>query len=234
MFKSDPKCLPARPTSPLPPAFACWPPCPPKPKPPNPNHRFAPGRRATIFPCAKTHGPGPPAHQATILTQIATGTPAETDVPPLAAQNMPFGPHEAIMAKAAANGADSDFDLPAFKEALVDMLQNGKIVTPTLDGTREFSPIASEQLPIVIAFERLAAINRALLQNSRLKHDFPLPPWCSGHANDVGGAECIEAGHRCAADLDLGGLAVGVSCRDAFPEGLDAAHPLPGNGVRKP
>jgi hypothetical protein len=33
------------------------------------------------------------------------------------------------------------------------------------------------------------------------------------------------------ADMDFGGLSVGVSCGDAFSEGLETALPLPGSGV---
>ena len=54
----------------------------------------------------------------------------------------------------------------------------------------------------------------------------------SGHADDVGGAECVEAVDEGDADLDFGGLAVGVSCSDTFAEGLEAPHlrldPAPG------
>ncbi len=40
---------------------------------------------------------------------------------------------------------------------------------------------------------------------------FPLSPIALGHALDVGLAECIEAVHEGDADVDFGGLAVGVS-----------------------
>ena len=52
----------------------------------------------------------------------------------------------------------------------------------------------------------------------------PLSPSGSGHADDLGGAEGVEAVDECDADVDFGGLAVGVSCGDAFAEGLAAAH----------
>lgn len=39
----------------------------------------------------------------------------------------------------------------------------------------------------------------------------PLSPAASGHAFDLGGAEFVEAVHECDADVDFGGLAVGVS-----------------------
>ena len=52
----------------------------------------------------------------------------------------------------------------------------------------------------------------------------PLSPLASGHANDLGGAEGVEAVHKVDADLDFGGLAVWVSCCDAFPEGPEAPH----------
>lgn len=42
--------------------------------------------------------------------------------------------------------------------------------------------------------------------------------------NDLGRAECVEPVHECDTYLDFGGLAVGVSCGDAFSEGLEAAH----------
>jgi hypothetical protein len=53
----------------------------------------------------------------------------------------------------------------------------------------------------------------------------------SCHANDFGGAECVEAIDEGNPDLDFGGLAVGVSCSDALTEGLEAAHPLPSHGL---
>ena len=39
---------------------------------------------------------------------------------------------------------------------------------------------------------------------------FPLSPIALGHALDLGLAECIEAVHEGDADVDFGGLAVGV------------------------
>lgn len=56
-------------------------------------------------------------------------------------------------------------------------------------------------------------------------------PLMSCHANDVGGAECVEADHECDADLDLGDLSVGVAGDDAFAEGFGAAPPLLGSGL---
>jgi hypothetical protein len=53
----------------------------------------------------------------------------------------------------------------------------------------------------------------------------------SGHADDLGGAECIEAVEEGYADLDLSGLAFRVSCSDALAEGFEAAHSLPGSGL---
>ena len=64
----------------------------------------------------------------------------------------------------------------------------------------------------------------ALLRNSRLRSDFPLPRLGLSHANDLGRAEGREAVHQCDADLDFGGLAIGVSCGDALPKGFEAAH----------
>src|SRR6056297_3209772 len=46
----------------------------------------------------------------------------------------------------------------------------------------------------------------------------------SVHANDLGRAEGRETVHQCDTDLDFGGLAVWISCADAFSEGLQAPH----------
>lgn len=46
----------------------------------------------------------------------------------------------------------------------------------------------------------------------------------SGDANDLGGSEGVEAVHEGDADVDFGGLSVGVSCHDTLAEGLEAAH----------
>ena len=51
-----------------------------------------------------------------------------------------------------------------------------------------------------------------------------LSPSGSGRADDLGGAEGIEAVDECDGDVDFGGLAVGVSRGDALAEGLEAAH----------
>ena len=48
----------------------------------------------------------------------------------------------------------------------------------------------------------------------------PLSPSSSGHADDLGGAQDVEAVHEGDADVDFGGLAVGISCDDALSEGL--------------
>ena len=53
----------------------------------------------------------------------------------------------------------------------------------------------------------------------------PLTPLTSSHADDLGGAECVEAVHEGDTDVDFGGLAVGVACGDTLTEGLQAAHP---------
>lgn len=45
----------------------------------------------------------------------------------------------------------------------------------------------------------------------RLRPDVPLSPLGSGHAFNLGSAECIEAVHECYAELDLGGLAIRVA-----------------------
>ena len=47
----------------------------------------------------------------------------------------------------------------------------------------------------------------------------------SGNADDPGCAERVDAVHQGDADMDFGGLAVGVPCSDALAEGLEAAHP---------
>ena len=65
---------------------------------------------------------------------------------------------------------------------------------------------------------------QALLRDSGLRHDFPLSPLASWHANDLGGAEGVEAVDEGDADLDFGGLAVEVSYRYAFARGLQAPH----------
>lgn len=46
----------------------------------------------------------------------------------------------------------------------------------------------------------------------------------SCHADDLGGAEGVESIHMGDADLDFGGLAVGVSRCDTLTESLRAAH----------
>ena len=42
--------------------------------------------------------------------------------------------------------------------------------------------------------------------------------------DDRDGAEGVEAVHEGDADVDFGGLSVGVSCHDTLAEGLEAAH----------
>ena len=61
----------------------------------------------------------------------------------------------------------------------------------------------------------------------------PLSPVGSGDANDLGGAEGREAVHQGDADVDFGGLAVGISCADAFSEGLEA-EPVSATGSSEP
>jgi len=46
----------------------------------------------------------------------------------------------------------------------------------------------------------------------------------SDDADDFGGAEGVEAVHEGDADVDFGGLAVGVCCGDVFAAGLEASH----------
>lgn len=43
-----------------------------------------------------------------------------------------------------------------------------------------------------------------------------LTPLTSGDANDLGGAECVDAVHEGDTDVDFCGLAVGVAGDDAF------------------
>gem|GEM_PF-1515539 len=52
----------------------------------------------------------------------------------------------------------------------------------------------------------------------------PLSHSGSGHADDIGCAEGVEAVHEGDADVDFGGLAVWFPCSDALAEGLEAAH----------
>ena len=49
-------------------------------------------------------------------------------------------------------------------------------------------------------------------------------PLISCGAKDLGGAGGVETVHEGDADVDFGGLAVGVAGGDAFAEGLEAAH----------
>jgi hypothetical protein len=60
----------------------------------------------------------------------------------------------------------------------------------------------------------------------------PYPADTSCHADDLGGNAGVEAVHEGDADVDFGGLAVGVSCGDAFAKGLPAADPLTGSRLR--
>jgi len=55
----------------------------------------------------------------------------------------------------------------------------------------------------------------------------------SVHANDLGGAEGVEAVHEGDTDLDFGGLSVRVSCGDAFPECLEV-EPVSATGSSEP
>lgn len=66
--------------------------------------------------------------------------------------------------------------------------------------------------------------SRGVVAQHALDTCLPTIPLTSGHANDLGCAECVEAVHEGDADVDFGGLAVGVSCGDAFAECLEAAH----------
>ena len=46
----------------------------------------------------------------------------------------------------------------------------------------------------------------------------------SGHADDLGGAECVEAIYKGDPDVDFGSLAIGIPRIDALTEGLQASH----------
>lgn len=52
----------------------------------------------------------------------------------------------------------------------------------------------------------------------------PISPLNTGHANNLGGAEGVEAVDDGDADLDFCGLAGGVSCGDACSEGFEPSH----------
>ena len=60
-----------------------------------------------------------------------------------------------------------------------------------------------------------------IVAERRVEACLPLSLSGSGHADDLSGAECVEAIHECDAEMDFGGLAIGVPCCDAFPEGLE-------------
>ena len=49
----------------------------------------------------------------------------------------------------------------------------------------------------------------------------PLRPMASDDADDLAGAEGVEAVDEGDADMDLGGLTVGVLCHDAFAKSLE-------------
>lgn len=75
---------------------------------------------------------------------------AKDAIAAVALENVPLGLHEAIIQEAKANGADSDFDLPAFEEGLLELQQTGDMNAYTFDGMVELAPIATSQLPIYI------------------------------------------------------------------------------------
>jgi len=53
---------------------------------------------------------------------------------------------------------------------------------------------------------------------------FSLSPLASAHTNDPGRSRGREAVHQCDADLDFGGLAVGVSRGNALAEGFETSQ----------
>lgn len=69
----------------------------------------------------------------------------------------------------------------------------------------KLSILGLESAPIHAARHRLGVVAEV-----RLETWDPCPSVVSGHALDLGGAEGVEAVHECDADVDLGGLAVGV------------------------
>ena len=84
------------------------------------------------------------------LNLFSENTGAKDAIAAVALENVPLGLHEAIIQEATANGADSDFDLPAFEEGLLELQQTGDMNAHTFDGMVELSPIATSQLPIYI------------------------------------------------------------------------------------
>jgi hypothetical protein len=58
---------------------------------------------------------------------------------------------------------------------------------------------------------RTRKVPSGIVAEVRLRPDVPLSPLGSGHAFNLGSAECIEAVHECYAELDLGGLAIRVA-----------------------
>ncbi len=60
----------------------------------------------------------------------------------------------------------------------------------------------------------------------------PLSRSGSGHADDLGGAERVEATDKGDPDVDFCGLALGVPRGYRLPESLQASHPLAGRALR--
>lgn len=80
--------------------------------------------------------------------------------------------------------------------------------------------INKNNLSFILVFMSIIGIVAKLSVEALL----PLSPLSSGHAIDLGCAECVEAVHEGDADMDLARLPVWVSRGDALAEGLQAAH----------
>ncbi len=83
---------------------------------------------------------------------FAAGMNSQEALKEVTSKNVPLGLHEAIIREATANGADIDFDLPAFEEALVEIQQTGDIWINTLTALIVFAPKTTQTLPLVIKY----------------------------------------------------------------------------------
>ena len=84
------------------------------------------------------------------LNLFSENTGAKDAIAAVASENVPLGLHEAIIQEATANGADSDFDIPAFEEQLIKLQQEGDIDSDILASMVDFSPVSIVKLPIYI------------------------------------------------------------------------------------
>lgn len=71
--------------------------------------------------------------------------------------------------------------------------------------------VAEQNRVAAISLDHSRYIGGALLQHSPCWRILPLSPFCSSDPLDLGGAACVETVHECYADMDFGGLSVGVS-----------------------